>query len=152
MQKVFTTISYFLPLMVIAIYMSSCQKPKALEYKSYSNFKVEKVGLSDIQLAMDLVYYNPNNVGLQLKRTDLDVYINDNFLGTTSQEYQITIAKKSDFTLPLHIKVDGKNIFKNLFATLFNKEITVKVTGKVKVGKANVFINYPVNYEGKHSF
>ena len=45
-----------------------------------------------------------------------------------------------------------KNLFKNAFNTLFSKEVVVKVTGRIKLGKANVFFSMPVNYEGKQSF
>lgn len=137
-------------LMFSTVFLSSCSKPKEIEYKEFKNFKVENLNSANATVKLDVVYYNPNNMGLQLKRTDLDIYIDGTYLGKTSQDYQISIPKKSNFTIPLEVKVDAKNILKNMFTTLFSKEVTVKVTGKVKVGKANIFINYPVNYEGKH--
>ncbi|MEP7093892.1 MAG: hypothetical protein ABI793_07520 [Flavobacterium sp.] len=39
------------------------------------NFTVDKIGFSSTTIKMDLVYYNPNNFGLQLKSTDLDIYL-----------------------------------------------------------------------------
>jgi hypothetical protein len=48
--------------------------------------------------------------------------------------------------------MDMKNVFKNAFNTITGNEVTVKVIGKVKVGKANVYMSMPVNYEGKHKF
>ena len=101
---------------------------------------------------MDLVYYNPNNFGLQLNRTDLDIFINDNFLGHTIQDIQVTIPRLAEFTIPISMDVDMKNIFKNVFSTLLNKEVMVKVTGQIKIGKANVFKSFPVNYAGKQTF
>lgn len=132
--------------------MSSCRSPQELVYRDFKNFAVDNIGFSSTKVKVDLIYYNPNNFGLQLKSTDLDVFIDGNFLGHTAQEYQIGIPKRGEFTIPLSIDVDMKNVFKNGFATLFNKEVTVKVTGKVKVGKANIFKSFPVNYEGKHNF
>ena len=41
---------------------------------------------------------------------------------------------------------------KNALNTLLGKEVLLKVTGKVKVGKANVFMYFPVNYEAKETF
>lgn len=110
------------------------------------------MGFGASAIKMDLIYYNPNNFGLQLKRTDLDFYINGNFLGHSSQLLQITIPKRADFELPLQVDVDMKNIYKNAFTSLFSEEVTVKVTGRVTVGKANVFKSFPVDYEGKHRF
>ena len=101
---------------------------------------------------IDLVYYNPNNFGLQLQRTDLDIFMNDNYLGHTVQEQQITIPKRAEFFVPVTIDVDMKNLLKNGLIGLLSSEVMVKVTGSVKVGKANVFRSFPVNYEGKQSF
>jgi LEA14-like dessication related protein len=129
--------------------IASCRAPKELVYKDFNNFSLNKLGLGSSSVKLNLVYYNPNNFGLQLKRTDLDIYIDGTYLGHTSQDYQITIPKLTDFTLPISIDVDMKNVFKNALNTLFSKEVTVKVTGRIKLGKANVFFGMPVNYEGK---
>jgi hypothetical protein len=45
-----------------------------------------------------------------------------------------------------------QSIFKNAWNTLIGKEVLVRLAGKVKVGKANVFMNFPVNYESKERF
>jgi LEA14-like dessication related protein len=139
-------------LVVSILLLPSCRAPKELEYKDFKDFSVEKLGFSSSAVKMNIVYYNPNNFGLQLKRTDLDIYIDGTYLGHTSQEYQVDIPKRKDFQIPVKIDVDMKNLFKNAFNTLFSKEVVVKVTGRIKLGKANVFFSMPVNYEGKQSF
>lgn len=139
--------SFFSALLVCCL--AACSAPKELVYKDFNSFSLNKLGLGSSSVKMNLVYYNPNNFGLQLKRTDLDIYVDGTYLGHTSQDYQITIPKLTEFSLPISIDVDMKNVFKNAFNTLFNKEVTVKVTGRIKLGKANVFFGMPVNYEGK---
>jgi LEA14-like dessication related protein len=101
---------------------------------------------------MDLIYYNPNNFGLELNRTDLDIFINNNYLGRTAQEYQVSIPRRAEFSIPIKIDVDMKNLLKNGFTTFINNEVMVKVTGSIRVGKINVFKSFPVNYEGKQQF
>ena len=103
---------------ILLILASSCQAPKDLVYRDFKNLKVEKVGFASTTLKVDLVYYNPNNFGLQLKYTDLDIFINNNYLGHSSQDYQITIPRLSEFSMPLAIEVDMKNLLKNAFPTL----------------------------------
>lgn len=131
---------------------TSCQAPKELVYRDFKNLKVEKMGFAASTLKVDLVYYNPNNFGLQLKYTDLNIYINNNYLGHSSQDYQINIPKLAEFTMPLVIDIEMKNLIKNAIPTLLGKEVLVKITGTVKLGKANVFKIFPVNYEGKQVF
>ena len=130
----------------------SCAAPKALEYREFRNFKIERLGFSSSTVKMDMVYFNPNNFGLQLKRTDLDVFINDVYLGRTSQEYQVTIERKENVTIPIQLQVDMRNLYKNSLNVLFRNTVQLKVTGTVKVGKANVFLNFPVQYEAAHTF
>lgn len=143
---------YPVTFLVLLILTTSCQAPKDLVYRDFKNLKIEKVGFAATTLKLDLIYYNPNNFGLQLKYTDLDIYVNNNYLGHSSQDYQITIPRLAEFTMPLAIEVDMKNLLKNAFPTLLGKEVMVKVTGTVKLGKANVYKTFPVNYEGVQVF
>lgn len=143
----------FATLMIVSIlFTSSCQAPKELVYRDFKNLKVEMVGFASTTLKLDLIYYNPNNFGLQLKYTDLDIYVDNNYLGHSSQDYQITINKLAEFTMPLAIEVDMKNLLKNALPTLLGKEVMVKITGTVKLGKANVYKTFPVSYEGLQRF
>jgi LEA14-like dessication related protein len=130
----------------------SCSSPKALEYRSYSNFQILTAGFNSSTVSLDLQYYNPNHFGMQLRMADIDIFINDNLLGHSSLDTLIQIPRKDTFTLPIKVDVDMHNIFKNALPTLLGREVTVKAIGRVKVGKANVFISMPVNYEGKHTF
>lgn len=139
-------------LLAIVFFASSCQAPKDLVYRDFKNLKVEKVGFAATTLKVDLIYYNPNNFGLQLKYTDLDVYIDNNYLGHSYQDYQINIPRLAEFTMPLAIEVDMKNLLKNAIPTLLGKDVLVKVTGTVKLGKANVYKTFPVSYEGVQRF
>jgi LEA14-like dessication related protein len=139
-------------LLIGIIYLSSCSAPKALEYKDFKHFTITQLGFTSTSVKMDLIYYNPNNFGLQLKRTDLDIYLDNTYLGHTIQEYQITIPNRNDCSIPIQIEVDMKNLLKNSLTAFFNKQVLVKVTGTVKIGKANIFKSFPVNYEGVQQF
>ena len=146
------TLLYPAAFLLLAFYATSCQAPKELVYRDFKNLKVEKVGFAATTLKVDLIYYNPNNFGLQLKYTDLDIYVDNNYLGHSAQDYQITIPRLAEFTMPLAIQVDMKNLLKNALPTLMRKEVMVKVTGTVKLGKANVYKTFPVSYEGLQKF
>ena len=144
--------SLHLAFLAIIICMTSCREPKALEYRDFKNLSSDKLGFSSSIFNIDLVYYNPNNFGLDIKQTNLDIYIDNNYLGHTEQDYQIHIPKKGEFTLPVKIDVDMKNAYKNALPALFGKEVLLKVTGKIKLGKANVYKTFDVNYEGMQKF
>ena len=144
-------LSPLLPFLLTSLMMSSCRAPKDLEYKDFKNFKIENLGFASSTVKLELIYFNPNGFGLQLKRTELDIFVNESYLGHSVQEYQVNIPKRGDFTLPVQMEVEMKNLFKNLLSSLLNKEVMVKVTGTITLGKLNVFKTFPVNYEGKQT-
>lgn len=139
-------------LVLLILLACSCQSPKELVYRDFKNLKLGKLGFGASTLNLDLVYYNPNNFGLQLKSTDLDIFVDNTYLGHSSQDLQINIPRLAEFTLPLQIELDMKNALKNVLPTLFGKEVVVKMTGKVKLGKANVYKSFTVNYESIQKF
>jgi len=130
----------------------SCSSPRPLEYREYHNFSVEKLGYSNSTIKMDLVYFNPNNFRMQLRNTDLDIFINGKLFGHSSTDTLIPIPKRDTFSLPVMFDVNMQSLYQNALNTLLGREVTLKVSGKVKIGKANVFMYFPVNYESKETF
>jgi LEA14-like dessication related protein len=141
-----------LPFLVILTAASSCSKPQGFDYKSMQNFKIQQLGFNKSKVSMDLVYYNPNNFAVDLKKVDCEIKLDNNYVGRFVLDTLMHIPKKADFAIPAQMEVDMRNIFKNAFDVLFNKEVTVGAKGTTRVGKAGVFVTVPFNYEGKHSF
>jgi LEA14-like dessication related protein len=130
----------------------SCSSPKMIEYRDFKNFSIKQAGFVSSTVEVDLEYYNPNNYGLQLRNVDLDIMVNNKPLGHSVLDTLIQVPRKSNFIIPIKFDVDMKHLVANAFYTLLGKEVTVKATGKVRAGKSNIFLNFPVNYEGKHTF
>ena len=139
----------FFMLISISLLLLSCTKFKDLEFKEYRDVKLDKVGFNKTTLSLSLIYYNPNNFGLELNHTEMDLFINDNYLGHVDQNVQIRIPKRDKFTLPIKVDVDMKNIIKNSLIGLFNKEVEIRAKGKIKAGKANIFKVVPFEYKTK---
>jgi LEA14-like dessication related protein len=137
---------------LVAAIMTSCSAPKDLEFREYNSIALDKMGFSSSTLSMNLVYYNPNNFGMELRRSELDIYIDSTFLGHSSQDLQVAIPRRDVFTVPLKVQLDMKNLLKNGLATLINKQVNVRAVGSVKVGKAGVYKSFKVDYSGNHQF
>ena len=132
---------------LIWICMTSCRSPKDPVFKEFKNVSVENIGFSGANLKVDVVYYNPNNFGLELNRTDLDIFIDSTFLGHSTQDLQVKIPRREDFIIPLKVELDMKNLLKNGLTSFLNKQVVVKVIGKIRVGKAGVYKVFDLNYE-----
>jgi LEA14-like dessication related protein len=138
-----------LPIVILVIVSSSCKKPKIPEYQAFENFEISKIGLGETVVSADLKYYNPNEFALQLSRADLDIALNDRPVGKSILDTLITIPKRDTFLLPVKMRLNMNQIFSNALSLLLTNEIDVKVNGSVRLGKAGVFFNMPVNYSGK---
>lgn len=119
------------------------------EFIDARNFGLRSLGLKTSTVYADLYYYNPNNLGLQMKRAEVDVYIDDRFLGHSLLDTLINIPKKDTFSFPVMLEVEMKNIFPNAFAMLMKEEVELRIEGTAKLGKGGVFLNVPVKYRGK---
>ena len=134
------------------IILPSCQEPKSLVFKEFNSLTLDKLSFSGASLKLNVVYYNPNNFGLQLNRTDLDIFIDNTLLGHSSQDIQVAIPKRQDFSIPVKLDLDIKNLLKNGITSYFNRNVNVRVLGTVKVGKAGIFKNFPVDYTSVQNF
>lgn len=124
---------------------------KEPEFVDARHFRISSLGLKKSRVNADLYYFNPNNLGLQMKKAELDVYIDDRFLGHSVMDTLILIPRRDTFSLPVNLEVEMKNLFPNAFALLTRNEIELRIEGTAKIGKGGIFINVPVKYKGMQS-
>jgi LEA14-like dessication related protein len=137
-------------LCITCLFIFSCAAPKSFEYREVRNVKLDKFGFDKTSLDMELVYFNPNNFGLDLKKVDADVYVDNHYLGKMNLDTSMHISKKSDFILPSKIALDVKEFYKNSLTLVVSNEVLVTVKGTTRVGKAGIFKTVPFTYEGRH--
>lgn len=78
------------------------------------------------------------------------MYVDDVYLGRALSDTLIKVARKSDFIIPLRIKTDMKNVFKNAWSALSSREVTVRASGVITAGVGGLYKTIPLAYEGKH--
>ncbi len=131
----------------ILLILTACQKPKGFDYRGVRNLNIEQLGSSKSSLSLEMVYFNPNNFGVTLKKIDCDVSLNKNYLGRFQLDTLMHIPKKAEFSIPSKMEVDWKDIIKNAFTVVLSKEVLISVKGSTRVGKSGIFITVPFNYE-----
>ena len=143
---------YLFCLIISGLYLPSCKSFKQPDFKRMDNISLDKLGVKESTLSLDLYYFNPNNSNLKLKEVQGDAWLDGNFLGRFSMDSLIHIPAKDSFYLPVKLKLEMGKLLKNSFAAFLSNEVMLKVKGIAKVGKGFVYINYPINYEGKQNF
>ncbi len=142
-----TTLLSILLLLILA----GCAKPKDFEYRDVRNIKVNTLGFNQSTLSFDIVYYNPNQFGVDLRKVDSDVFIDSLFLGKFQLDTILHISRMSEFSLPSTIQLDMQNLLKHSASMLFHKEVLIQARGTVRVGKGGIFKTVPFNYETRQA-
>lgn len=124
---------------------------KDADFKGIENIKFSRVDLNETILTMDLHYFNPNKFKLKIKNAEGDAWMDNNFLGHFKQDTLVSIPANDDFRLPVKLKVDLSHLISNSLTALIKKEVLIRVDGKARVGKASLFVNYPIHYEEKEN-
>ncbi len=132
---------------MILVFAGSCTKPKDLEFVDIQNIRMLKFGLTESLVGLDVRFYNPNNQRVQLKDAVAKVYAKSAYLGDTHTDSVVTIPKKDTFAVPLVLKLQTTSALAKAMETLSDTAVAIRVEGNVKMGKAGVFLNYPIKYE-----
>lgn len=93
--------------------------------------------------------YNPNKYSLNLKNTDVDVFINEHHVGKALIRDKFRVPANDTFSLPILLRVDLMQVIPNAVQLLISKEITLKLSGIIRAGKHGMYIKIPISYEGK---
>jgi LEA14-like dessication related protein len=139
-------------ILLISLAFVSCGSVKEPEFRGIENIRIKSFGLKESTLNLNLHYFNPNKSRLSLKKAEGDAWIDGKLLGHFIVDTLVQIPAEGDFQLPVNLKMDMGSAFKNSLNAFFNKEVMVKIDGRAKVGKAGIYIHYPIRYEGKQNF
>jgi LEA14-like dessication related protein len=136
---------------VILVFLltTSCGKPKSLQYLNVQNFKVESLGLGNSVISADVKFFNPNNFDMKLKKAEMDISVNNKFIGKSTLDTLMNIPKNDSFYIPVHLGVNLKSLMVNSIGSLFTNEVDIKMDGKARLGKGIFFFNFPFSYQGK---
>ena len=141
-------IIFLAPLLLLAACQSSpVKEPVFIESK---NFRVGKLGLQKSTVNMTLDYFNPNGFALTLENADLDVYVENKYVGKTILSERISIPAKDTFSIPVKIDVEMKNLVSNLIMVGLNEDVELKLKGTARLKKAGIGITLPIDYSGRH--
>lgn len=98
---------------------------------------------------MDFVFFNPNSFPVNLKKIDCDVFVDSSYVGKFLLDTTIHIGGASEFTLPVNLDVEMKDILKTSFNALISNEVLLGARGTTRVGRSGLYLTIPFKYEGK---
>jgi hypothetical protein len=137
-------------LLALLILVSSCGKVEDPQFRRLEHFGIQKIDLKQAVVGFDATFFNPNKFGVNVKEAVLDIYIDSAYLGKFAQARDVAVTSDAEFSIPLEGNLSWKQTLNSEWKKQIGKEVLLKATGAVKVGKAGVFITKNIAYQGRH--
>ena len=134
-----------------SILLSACGRVEQPEFRRLDNFGVKNVSLQKATIGFQMTYYNPNKFGVAVKEADIDLYVDSIYMGKFVQPQLVDVGSAAEFSIPMEGSISWKEVMKSNLHKQAGKEVLVRATGSVKVGKAGVFVNKDIQYAGRHT-
>ena len=126
----------------------SCSPPEAPEYLGFRDFGIQNFSMDSALLHTQLTFYNPNPYNMELKRGDVNVYLDDKLANHYILDSTIQIPRKDTFYVPLNLRVSPKLLIGSAPSMLMNdNKIKVRLEGSVHMKRGGVSFKVPINYE-----
>lgn len=132
--------------------LSSCGPKQDIEFKYVKDVIVD--ANTEPLLKGKAVLYNPNKQRMKLRKINVDVYVNDKKTARVDQEPSMIIPAEAEFTVPLEVKLNMKELgfMDTLFGMLGGKKMKVRYKGTVSVTYKGIPVRVPVDYESTINF
>lgn len=117
-------------LITTVLFFSCIEEP---EFKGFSNFKLDTYDNNVLLFNVDLLVNNPNKFGIKVKKSFLDVYIGDSYVGKGKLTKAIKVKRKqeSTITIPIELALEKGALFK-LMRLATAKKTAVRLEGVVR--------------------
>jgi LEA14-like dessication related protein len=102
-------------------------------------------------LRAQAVLYNPNNIRMKLRKINIDVYVDGKKSARIDQENKQTIPAQAEFTVPLEVKLNLKELglLDTLFGMIGGKKMKVQYKGSISITYKGIPIKVPIDYSNE---
>jgi len=128
--------------------LGSCLPKDTIELKDIQNLQLLPGSGGDPVLHGDALFHNPNKSRMKLKSLQVDVFVDEKKSAVVDQDLDIVVKGKSDFTVPLKVQLQMKDIgimdaLKSLFG---GKTYQLHYVGTLKVNVNGLPFRVPIDH------
>ena len=85
----------------ILITLSSCTLTQEPDFVKLDDYKIITLNKNEIKLSADSYFLNPNDVGCEVVKTDIELLVNGLYVSKVNQPNSISLSAGKEFTVPL---------------------------------------------------
>lgn len=137
-------------ILAVALLATGCGKPEQEpEFRRIDNIRVNKVTGKEARLSAEAIFYNPNDVRMNLKSIDVDIQLDGKTIGSVNETMKSKIPALAEFKIPMDVRFDMKEIglLNGIVAILGGKPLAVTYIGSIRVSVYGITYNVPVEFE-----
>ena len=129
--------------------LQSCVPKEQIMLRAINIKDVTPGGDGDPVLKADAVFFNPNSTRMRVKRIDIEVFVDGKKAADVDQHLNILIKGNSDFTVPLEVKLNLKEVglLDTILSLFGGKQHDLLFVGNMKVTVRGFPVKVPVNYK-----
>lgn len=136
-------------LLIIITSIQACGKVENPKFKRLDAFGIRKIDMQNVVVGFNAAFFNPNNFGVNVKEAAFDIYADSLYLGKFVQPRETIVHAGSEFSIPMEGTISLQQAL-GKWKGMLGKEVLLKGTGDVKVGKAGVFVSKKLDFQGRH--
>lgn len=125
----------FLFILTAVVLLTGCATFQEPEFRGLEGVKMEKMDGQEISLSAGVKVYNPNWYALKIKPSTVEVYLEDQLMGTVKLNKKVKLKAKQESSLSLSLLAtleDGAMFTALRYAK--KDQVKVRIKGKVKGG------------------
>ncbi len=134
---------------LLALLTICCVPREQVILKAVENVELIPGSGEDLMLKAEARFYNPNKARLKLKNIQIDVWVDGKQSARIDQRLNTLIKARSEFTIPLEVKVSLKEIglMDALMGLLGGKKFEIHYVGNVKLAAHGIPVTVPVDHK-----
>lgn len=145
---------FFLPL--LPLFLGGCFSYQEVTFKGLTGLEVSRFDNEGVAARAMVTLYNPNNFRIHVIDPDVDLYLNDVYIGKAVLDSNIVMEKHSvrDYPVPMHATFDdhGVQAMAAMLGAALSGKAKLKAKGTVS-GKAFFFRKrFPFEQEQEFEF
>ena len=122
-----------------------CTVSSEPDFLKLDDYKIITLNKKEIKLGTNAYFFNPNDVGCEVVKTEVKLLVNGLYVSTINQSNIISLDADIEFIMPMKVTVPIEKISKDkggilggLLSTLLNQNISIKYDGIVRLRKAGI--------------
>ena len=137
------TVSAFILVCYVA---AGCKQPQPPQYLGIVNIRLARIDAVQTNVSGDVKFFNPNPYQLELKKAEMDIYLNDKLANHYLLDSTINIPANDSFWVPVLLRINPQAIFSNALQAVINDQVNIRLDGHARVKKGGLGFRVPIQY------